>query len=519
MAVKKLRQIEDSVYDSIPEYVKDSFDSQTIKRFASDILNSKESKPPLPGEWTTAGNQRITGPVSPFNGNIGLGFYRSSDIPLTVLDMMRRDSQVALGMAIVKFPITQLSYTINCDSPVIKTFIIKNLENKWADLVRNSLKSLDFGFIGFEKVWDRKRMDLDPGKNLRKIKDRNFIVLDKVKPIHPMTLTVRVDDKGNFAGINQDRTGVKKALLPRNKSMIITNDEEFGNFFGRSRMISSYEAWYWKQISTQFFLRYTERFSIPPYKVYYPHGIERFPNGQQIDRSEIAMKMANSVSSYGNIVIPSIRDKDTGHLLWDLESIDQGKLNIKPQDIVGFWDLLILRGLLIPDKATLSAMDEETGSQVYLSTLAAIVKQIEVKVNTEIIKPLVEWNFSKEERADCRLNIDDIDFKKRSEMRKLMSKILDLSSTYVKNLHAFPFKKFPDISKILDTLDVPQQEANVYVPKKFDMDGKELKDEEVELPKKTTGPDKGEKTSGNKAREGKDGDPKDDDKIDAKVTS
>jgi hypothetical protein len=375
--------------------------------------------------------------------------------------------------------------------------------------VTDSLKALDFGFVAFEKVWELSILTIDPGPNLRKAREREFITLKKLKPLHPSTISVRVDDKGNFAGINQDRTG-EKIIIPRNKSMMVTNDEEFGNFFGRSRMVSAYEDWYWKQIATQFLLRYTERNAIPPYKVFFPSGVSRFADGTQMDNSEIAMKMATAISSYGNIAVPSKMDQN-GNRIWDVEAINQGRLNMKPSENVGFWDLKILRGLLIPDKNALSAMDGETASQVYLSTLASIVKQIEEKINAEIIRPLVAWNFTVEEREDCTLNIDDIDFKKRSEMRKLMSKILDLSATFFKNGQGLPFNVFPDMTKILDSLGIPQDVAKIWVPDTVDSSGKK-----IEPPKqsKQQGPEKNKTTEGNLGRKGKDGTPPDEDNVD-----
>ena len=520
MLVKRERQIPDHIYESIPQMVKEAFpDHDSLKYFADAIIESS-SPPPAMGEMTQSGRQRLFSPISPYNGFTGLGLFMSADIPLKVLDLMRRDSQVALGMAIVKFPITQLKYTIVCDNPAIKTFVKANLHNQWATIIKDSLKALDFGFIAFEKVWDKVKMDIDPGVNQRKMKNRTFITLKKLKPIHPSTISIRVDNKGNFSGINQDRIG-EKIVIPRNKSMMIVNDEEFGNFFGRSRMVSAYESWYWKQISTQFFLRYTERFSIPPYKVFFPNGITRFANGTQMDNASIAMKMAEAISSYGNVAVPSMAD-DKGNKKWDIEAIQQSKLNVKPQDIVGFWDLQILRGLLIPDEHTLSAMDPDTASKVYLSTLAAIVTQIEEKINEEIVKPLVDWNFTDEEKKPCYVNIDDIDFKKREEMRKLASKILDLSAALIKNKGALPFNTFPDMSKIWDSLGVPQAKAQVTVPELIDINGKVIKPEDMNNNQNDNqsgkqGPDKKERTSGNSAREGRDGTPRDQDKQDDQI--
>lgn len=444
----------------VPVYLRESLSRGQVRELASAIIDTgARASAPSQDELVVSGGPARTFPI----GNMPIAvrsFYESSDLPLNVLDAMRRDSQVALGLAIVKMPVTQLGYTINCESPTIKNFINENIQNVWQNLLRDSLKSIDFGFSASELVWKSATVTIDPGKNLRKTREKKMIVLEKTKSIHPETCRIRVDNKGNFVGLNQNISG-EIIRIPENKSFLITYDEEFGNYFGRSRMVSAYEPWYYKQITTQFLLRFTERFALPPYKVFYPKGITRFPNGDQKSNADIAMTIAEGISSYGNSAVPSDRD-DKGNLKWDIENLDQQRLGVKPSDLVGFWDAMILRGLLIPDSGTTSGMDEETASKVFLSTIAAIVKQIEDKINKKIIWPLVQWNFPPEQRSSCRINIDDIDFMKRSEMRKLLSKIFDISAAYIKNFGALPFNKFPDIAKILEVLDIPAVDAKAY---------------------------------------------------------
>lgn len=510
--IERIRQIDDRFFEAIPDYVKESVNSDTIRKFAVAISENESLPPPQFGEATISGTQRIFGPISPFNGYNQIGYFRSSDIPLHVLDVMRRDSMVALGMAIVKFPIDQLKYTINCKNPQIKEFVRWNIQDKWNKFVEDCLLAMDFGFTPFEKVWAPARLNIDPGLSSRKIRDRDFIVLKKVKAIHPCTIRVRVDDKNNFQGINQDQNGMD-IKLSREKSMIVTYTDEYGNFFGKSRMVPAYESWYWKQISTQFLLRYTERGAIPPYKVFFPVGITRFNNNTRMDNAEIAMNMATAISSYGNIAVPSNAD-DKGNRKWDVEAINPGRLNMKPSEMTALWDMGIMRGLLILDKITAGGIDSETASSVFLSTLSPMVKEIETKINSEIITPLVNWNFSEQERTECTLNIDDIDFEKRKEMRKLMSKMVDLTATFVKNTGGVPYRNLPDVDKMAEIVDIPMKPVEVTIPAYFDAQGNLIRKAEDGIPAEkgsSKGPDKNEKTPGNLSRTGRDGDPRDED--------
>jgi len=299
--------------------------------------------------------------------------------------------------------------------------------------------------------------------------------------------------------------------------MIVTYQEEYGNFFGRSRMIPAYESWYWKMVSIQFFLRWMERHSISPYKVLFPKGKTITKAHGEVNNAELALMIAKAVSAYGNVTIPSDRD-DNGNLKWDIGNIEQSRQNLTLDKIINVWDMGIVSGFLIPEPSGLSGSQPVSGLQpdsatkIFLSTLGEFVLNCETTINEEIIKPLVMWNFSPSERTECKVNIEDIDFQKREEMRKLYSKILDVSATFLKNTGGLPFKTLPDVDRILEILDIPGMPVVIHEPPTFGPDGKEKKPQDNPLVNKTPGPQKGEPTSGNLATEGPDGTPKDPDK-------
>lgn len=476
------------------------------------------------GEVAYYGMYRETGEKSRYNYYNNIGYYTSNDLPLNVLDTMRRDSQVALCLAITKYPITNLGFTVDSDSEIQKSFIRHVFEPQWSTILRRSMMSLDYGFNAFEKVWGNILLDIDPGKNKTKIHNKRFITLKKLKPLHPRTVVYRTDQYGNFTGITQKVSGVTNPIvMDRLKSMIITYQEEYGNYFGKSRMASAYEAWYWKQISTQFFLRWMERKSIPANMIRYPKGQSKIDSaGNQMSNQQIALKLCQILASYGNVALPSDRDEN-GHYRWNIEGIDQGSApSLTLKDVIEeVWNLSITRGMLIPDAKSLGALDAEAATEIFLSSLGDFVEDLEEAINRELVNPLIAWNFKKEEIGTCRINIDNIDFQKRQEMRKLLSKILDVSATFIKQTGSLPFENFPDISRILDVLDVPKKPVSLHQLKVYDPDGKDITKEEQKKkessrkrPAGNSGPDKGQKTPGNMSRTGRDGNPRDTDKDD-----
>ena len=509
---------------NIPDYVKNSFSSDHLK-VLTGIRDDIQYKKPSLGEMSYAGTSKVVTSNGVLNYYSSMGFYSNTgDIPLTVIDAMRRDSQVALAMAIVKYPITNLGFTVDCDNPVIKEVVTYMLTPIFSKVLRDMTLAMDYGFVAFEKVWNNVNLSIDPGLWQRKVIDRNFTCLKKLKPLYPKTLSLVLDDYNNVIGVKQTGNITRNGdiTLNKQKSLIITYQEEFGNFFGRTRYAPAYEPWYWKIIATQFFLRWMERHAIPPYMVRYPYGKSDTPQGEQ-DNNALALKMAQAISSYGNIVLPSRRD-DKGNLIWDVESAlkqstgQSSSLALK--DVVEeVFNLAIMRGMLVPDKTTTSGLDPDIATKIFISSAQDFVWQIQDAINEEIIKPFVYWNFSKTEISKCEINVDEIDFEKRQEMRKLLSKILDTSATFIKQLGGLPFDTFPDVNKIYEILDIPSKPVSLYLLKTIDANGKEVISDpnNNQNTNKGKGPDKGEKTSGNQSRTGRNGDPRKEDKADQNI--
>jgi hypothetical protein len=256
--------------------------------------------------------------------------------------------------------------------------------------------------------------------------------------------------------------------------------------------------------------------SIPPYVIRHPTSKVETANGM-LSGQEVAMRLANAFSSYGNITLPSRRDAE-GNYVWAVDTVtSQTNSGITLEDIVeNVWNMAILRGLLIPDKKAIGAINEEAATNIFLSTIGGFVEILEERLNKEIIAPMVAWNFPKDKIGDCWVNIDDIDYQKREEMRKLFSKIMDLSATFVKNTGGVPFDVFPDMRKIHEVLDIPYRAARVYEMDHYTMEGAKIENPKVDI-KKSTGPEKKEMTPGNQSRIGRNGDPRNQDKQDAKI--
>ncbi len=157
---RKLRQVKEKPKVS-KFYVEDPV---TLPKFIDDKLD-RELKHDLVGELQEkmkiievdikfGETMSAAGPLS-FQQGIS-GNFNPQNIPFEDIQKMRKDSQVAAGLAFIKMPILAQNYSIMCQDPVIKAFVGQTLRPLYRRLIRSMLLAIDFGFSPHEKVFKRE---------------------------------------------------------------------------------------------------------------------------------------------------------------------------------------------------------------------------------------------------------------------------------------------------------------------------------------------------------------------------
>jgi hypothetical protein len=184
----------------------------------------------------------------------------------------------------------------------------------------HALRSLDFGQVTFEKVWD--------------VIEGRWVITD-LKPLSVDTTVLAVDEGGRFAGVYPD--GKNSKLFNRRKSVHVVYDPEGWDVFGNSRLENIREtAWRdWLDCATQLmYLSY--KISGKLAVILAPAGKFIAPDGvTQIDWREqaiaagkaIADPRANNVVYMPTMAIPDNRSK---------ENIDLAKIPIVSIDVKDF---------------------------------------------------------------------------------------------------------------------------------------------------------------------------------------
>lgn len=150
-----------------------------------------------------------------------------------------------------------------------------------------SLRSLQFGWRPFEKVWD--------------LRADGTWWLAKLKPLLPDFTWCYVDRFGNFAGVTQ-----MNAQLGPAKSMVVTYDGEAGNFYGRSRHENARETWSrWLQLDDKSGQLANKAAAIIPL-VHYPMGTSQDAHGNVKDNSDQADLILAGLRSAGGVKLPNL---------------------------------------------------------------------------------------------------------------------------------------------------------------------------------------------------------------------
>jgi hypothetical protein len=329
------------------------------------------------GTWGPVPNM-INYPLS--DGTI----YNPSKISIETFRKMREDYQINACLNVLSFTIQKINWYIDSDDKKIKDFLEYAIKKIWPELVRYYTKAFWAGYSPAVKVFT---MDEKSKK----------IIYKRIKDLAPETCRVRL--KGDsFNGFRQEAFGnFKGENIPAEVSLWYTNDMEDGNYYGRSRLTSAYNPWYYSELIHLFANRYYERFAEPVV-------VGRAPNETVEDDSEVkknAMDLmqatVDGIKSHSSITIPSELDEN-GNQLYDIKYLES---QMRGSDFDKYLDRLDMekaRALFVPDLLLGSGKvgSYELGKEhkaTFLSGLMSSVDTMFLNINKYVLPQLVELNF------------------------------------------------------------------------------------------------------------------------------
>jgi hypothetical protein len=415
-----------------------------------------------------------------------LGLYNPDTIPVDTYVKMKTDSQVAIGLAMIKMPLYSLNWGVDCEDPDIREFVKEALALIWKKLIRSMLTAVDFGFASHELVWEMKDLDvythMPTGRKKTHFKGKAE-VLKKIKGHYPGSVRIRMDAKTDeFLGISQQVMG-EMISLDADKCFLFTLNDEFGQYFGQSRLKAAYKPWYWREVLTQFMLRYFERKGSPTTVVTHPIGGGIDPDGTTYDNSDIALRIGQNIVENGTVTLPFEAEK-SGPNKWSAQYLQDDRRGEMFVNALNYLGVQILRGLLTPERVM--TQDLATGSygmasshaEIFLLSEEGLAAEMEGAINTVIVPRLVEFNFNPSKVIPCRVKIEKIQYDRRRILKEILVEVIRNINTMVKN-GKYP-GAIPSLKEMSDVLGVPLASFEEEYISIADVDGDGVLDKVVD---------------------------------------
>jgi phage gp29-like protein len=321
----------------------------------------------------------------------GLQAPNPDEIGISTYKDMLRDSEVRTGYNFIRNCILSRSWKVsypeksrekNKDTTEILEFLrfaFTNLDEnaQFERAVGRLLSAIPFGFSVVEIVY----------KLIEEGRFKGKIGIKKLKDLDPETIEFVTNKYGDIEKILQradpNAFEEKPIVLPLDRTIVYTIDEEFGNHYGTSRLRSIYRNWFVKKTVIKFWNVALERFGTPIL-------IGTVPNKNDIDRM---LELLDNVQGRSSIA------KTAG---WEIEALETGIGRSSGGDFgaaIDYHNNQILKGLLVPPM--LIAGKGGGGSYALSNTQFGIyqtmLKNLEVDLSNmieeRVIKPLVIYNY------------------------------------------------------------------------------------------------------------------------------
>jgi hypothetical protein len=312
--------------------------------------------------------------------------------PLTfaVIDMMRVDYQVALGLAIKQAPLQRIKFAVTGNRKDICHFVGNQIKKIWSISAQDIFDSMIYGSMFGETVYERNKLT-------------GMLEFVKIRPLHPQDcrilqihgakVGIRVVHGMRYGKSNSQRVDM---MFPR--GFHHPNKARFGSIAGVSDLEGAYPPWYEKcvrdgarDMRLQWFYRNAYNGGV----LYYPEGNTKYPDGTTVSNHDVARQILERVKTGSAVALPRIE----GTAGWEYSppSANGGPVG-EMEGYIASLDRSITRGMGIPDDI-LSAdgiggyAGRNVPLQAFFTSLEKQASAAVVSVVDQIVRPLCRANY------------------------------------------------------------------------------------------------------------------------------
>lgn len=312
---------------------------------------------------------------------LGEESFNPSDIGIDVYKKMMQDAEIRAAFNLIKFSTLSRDWKIiypedakNSEKTVkYLRYVFDHMDGRLDGGLANLLLAIPYGFSVCEIVYKM----IDEGEFKGKIG------VKKLKGLDSETIRFKCDKYGNLKNVLQHSSefGSDPIPLPLDRLIIYTNEKEFGNYYGTSRLRSIYKNWFIKDAITKFWNIALERFGMPML-------IGKVPSSKDLGAMKDILSNAQAKSSIA---------ATEG---WEISTLETGIGRSSGGDYKSCLDYhneQIVKGLLVPGSMSEAGGGSFAKAKVAFSLFQLMLKSLEVDlcgiVEQYLIKPLIIYNY------------------------------------------------------------------------------------------------------------------------------
>ncbi len=387
--------------------------------------------------------------------NLGGEAYNPDDIGIDTYKNMMKDAEIRAGYNLIKFATLSRDWKVIYPEEGKKSeeitkylcYAFEHMEGRLDGGLSNLLLALPYGFAVSEIV-------------LKIFKDGPFsgkVGIKKLKGLDSGTIVFKTDKYGNLKSVLQDsgELGAEPVKLPIERLIIYTNEKEFGNYYGISRLRAIYKNWFIKDVITKFWNISLERFGMPML-------IGKVPSSK--DLTEMRNVLSNAQSRSSLAVVDG----------WEVSALETGIGRSAGGDYkscLEYHNSQILKGLLVPG----TLIGGETGgsfarAKVSFQVFQLMLKSLEVDicgiVEKYLIEPLIKYNYGELEKYPQFVfePLTRAEFLELAKVFALLVRngVVGADETWMRDMMRVPKRSETSISR--DTREVGKGEEKTPIP-------------------------------------------------------
>jgi len=316
-------------------------------------------------------------------------------------------------------------------------------------LVRDALRALEFGWAGFEKIWE-----IQNGRR----------ILARLKPLLWDCTDILLDEHGNPAGLLNRPPGSAPVVLTTGKYFLYSYDGEAANPYGRSRHENVRQAWSESEQIRQRLAQYMKKVSGIVVQLHYPEGTSRDTAGAERPNQWLGQQVLDSVSAGRSVMFPngfaSTSDPRMAYELagkspWQLSTLEAQGADHAPgmKLVLEYYDALIFRGWLRPERTGLesrygSKADAQTHTDTATLDSELIDRDIADAVTRDVVDELLVLNFGRRARGAVAIEPAPIETDSLGVLRGVLDALIAKDGAEAAGKI--------DVGGLLDQLSVPR---------------------------------------------------------------